>query len=103
MSGFRLPTGGLIDREQALNFTFDGKPYDGFAGDTVASALIASGIHLMGRSFKYHRPRGALTAGSAEPNALMEIGTGGRQDRPPPLDASFLRCPAGRQRIALVS
>ena len=80
MSGFRLPSGGLIDRNTELSFTFDKQGYSGFAGDTVASALIASGNHLMGRSFKYHRPRGALTAGSAEPNALMEIGTGGRQE-----------------------
>ncbi|NNE22712.1 MAG: FAD-dependent oxidoreductase, partial [Rhizobiales bacterium] len=80
MSGFRLPSGGLIDRQQSLRFTFDGKSFEGHVGDTVASALIASGVHLMGRSFKYHRPRGALTAGSAEPNALMEIGTGGRHE-----------------------
>ena len=80
MSGFRLPSGGLIDRDTPIAFTFDGKPYSGFAGDTLASALIASGTHLMGRSFKYHRPRGAITAGSAEPNALMEIGVGGRKE-----------------------
>ncbi len=80
MSGFRLPSGGLIDRDTPLAFTLDGKRHEGFAGDTLASALIASGTHLMGRSFKYHRPRGAITAGSAEPNALMEIGVGGRKE-----------------------
>ena len=51
---------------------------DGFAGDTIASALLASGQHLISRSFKYHRPRGVLTAGSAEPNALVTVGSGGR-------------------------
>ena len=80
MSGYRLPSGGLIDRNAPLSFTFDGRTREGLAGDTLASALIASGTHLMGRSFKYHRPRGAITAGSAEPNALMEIGQGGRQE-----------------------
>jgi sarcosine oxidase subunit alpha len=80
MSGYRLPAGGLIDRSSPLSFRFDGRTSSGFAGDTLASALIASGTHLMGRSFKYHRPRGAVTAGSAEPNALMEIGEGGRQE-----------------------
>ena len=80
MSGMRLSSGGLIDRERPLNFTFDGKTFAGYEGDTVASALIANGVNLMGRSFKYHRPRGCITATSAEPNALMEIGTGGRQE-----------------------
>ncbi|MGE0210645.1 MAG: sarcosine oxidase subunit alpha family protein [Parvibaculaceae bacterium] len=78
MSGFRLPAGGLVDRDKSLTFTFDGKARQGFQGDTLASALIAGGTHLMGRSFKYHRPRGAISAGAAEPNALMEIGEGGR-------------------------
>jgi methylglutamate dehydrogenase subunit C len=78
MSGFRLPSGGLIERDVPLAFTFDGKPLTGCKGDTVASALIANGISLMGRSFKYHRPRGAMTAGVGEPSALMEIGVGGR-------------------------
>ena len=80
MSSFRLAKGGLIDRGQPLNFTFDGKPIQGFQGDTLASALIASGTHLMGRSFKYHRPRGAITAGAAEPNALVELREGGRKE-----------------------
>ena len=58
MTGFRLDRGGLIDRSAPLNFTFDGKAFTGFTGDTLASALIANDVHLMGRSFKYHRPRG---------------------------------------------
>ncbi len=80
MTGFRLSKGGLIDRSKPLNFTFDGTAYSGFQGDTLASALIASGTHLMGRSFKYHRPRGAITAGAAEPNALVELRSGGRKE-----------------------
>lgn len=80
MTGFRLNSGGLVDRAVPLDFTFDGKPFKGLAGDTLASALIASGISLMGRSFKYHRPRGPITAGAAEPNALVELRTGGRKE-----------------------
>jgi methylglutamate dehydrogenase subunit C len=80
MTGFRLSTGGLIDRSTALNFTFDGKAFAGHHGDTLASALIANDVHLMGRSFKYHRPRGVISAGSSEPNALMELREGGRKE-----------------------
>ncbi|MGL4591809.1 MAG: 2Fe-2S iron-sulfur cluster-binding protein, partial [Aestuariivirga sp.] len=80
MTSFRLDKGGLVDRATRLNFSFDGKPFTGHAGDTLASALIANGVHLMGRSFKYHRPRGAVTAGAAEPNALVELREGGRQE-----------------------
>ena len=72
----RLPKGGLIDRSRSIPFTFDGETYCAHPGDTVASALLANGVRLMGRSFKYHRPRGVLTAGSEEPNALIELGTG---------------------------
>src|SRR5262245_37611264 len=72
----RLPVGGLVDRARALSFRFDGTPYRGYAGDTLASALLASGVKLFGRSFKYYRPRGVLTAGSEEPNALAELRTG---------------------------
>ena len=72
----RLPNGGLIDRSRSLPFSFDGKRYCAHPGDTLASALLANGVQLMGRSFKYHRPRGVLTAGSEEPNALMEVGRG---------------------------
>ena len=76
MSGYRLANGGRIDRSQPLQFSFDGKSYSGFAGDTLASALLASGETLFGRSFKYHRPRGLLAAGSEEPNALISVDRG---------------------------
>ncbi len=69
----RTPGGGRIDRAQRLRFSFDGRSYEGVAGDTLASALLANGIHLTGRSFKYHRPRGILSAGSEEPNALVTV------------------------------
>src|SRR5215217_3661181 len=76
---FRTEAGGRVDRTRPVRFTFDGKSYLGFAGDTLASALIANGVHLMGRSFKYHRPRGPVAAGSDEPNALVGvIGPNGR-------------------------
>ncbi len=78
MTSYRFSKGGLIDRSTALNFSFDGQRMSGHAGDTLASALLANGQLLMGRSFKYHRPRSAVTCGAAEPNALMEIGEGGR-------------------------
>src|SRR5450755_3384213 len=78
---FRLPAGGRVDRAAPLNFSFDGRTFTGLKGDTLASALLASGVHLMGRSFKYHRPRGVLGAGVDEPNALVEIDRGpGRRD-----------------------
>ncbi|NVK35186.1 MAG: sarcosine oxidase subunit alpha family protein [Rhodobacteraceae bacterium] len=72
--------GGLIDRSKSLKFQFDGRTYDGFAGDTLASALLANGVRLMGRSFKYHRPRGVVTCGSDEPNALVELRKGAYQE-----------------------
>ncbi len=76
----RLSSGGLIDRTKPLAFTFDGKSYGGFAGDTLASALVANDIKLVGRSFKYHRPRGIMTAGSEEPNALVTLRKGARAE-----------------------
>ncbi|AZO16326.1 sarcosine oxidase subunit alpha [Mesorhizobium sp. M2A.F.Ca.ET.043.05.1.1] len=76
----RLTSGGLIDRSTALSFRFDGKTFLGFKGDTLASALVANGVKLVGRSFKYHRPRGILTAGSEEPNALVELRGGARRE-----------------------
>ena len=72
----RLATGGLIDRSRPLRFTFDGTVYRGFEGDTLASALVANDVRLVGRSFKYHRPRGILTAGAEEPNALVTLRSG---------------------------
>jgi methylglutamate dehydrogenase subunit C len=80
MSGNRLDGEGAIQRNEPVSFTFDGKPYSGYAGDTLASALLASGVRLVGRSFKYHRPRGILTAGSEEPNALVELRAGSRRE-----------------------
>ncbi|MCW8307995.1 sarcosine oxidase subunit alpha family protein [Acidiphilium sp. PA] len=71
---YRLATGGLIDRSRTVPFTFDGKAMTGHAGDTLASALLANGVHLVGRSFKYHRPRGIVSAGAEEPNALVGVG-----------------------------
>jgi methylglutamate dehydrogenase subunit C len=76
----RLSTGGLIDRTKPLAFTFDGRSYAGYAGDTLASALVANDIKLVGRSFKYHRPRGIMTAGSEEPNALVTLRKGARAE-----------------------
>lgn len=77
---FRLATGGLIDRTRVLRGRFDGREIAGYAGDTLASALLAGGTRLVGRSFKYHRPRGTLTAGSEEPNALVELRAGARRE-----------------------
>jgi sarcosine oxidase, subunit alpha len=79
MSGaWRLAEGGRIDRARRLRFSFDGHTFEGCAGDTLASALLANGIHLVGRSLKYHRPRGILTAGAEEPNAIVAVGEGAR-------------------------
>ncbi len=77
---FRLLAGGLVDRSRTLRFTFDGRAYAGHSGDTLASALLANGVRLVGRSFKYHRPRGILSAGPEEPNALAELRTGARRE-----------------------
>jgi len=73
MSPRRASSGGSIDRLRTIRFTFDGRPYTGHAGDTLASALLAAGVSLFGRSFKYHRPRGVFTAGVDEPNALVTV------------------------------
>lgn len=73
---FRNPVGGNIDRHTTLNFSFDGVAYQGHPGDTLASALLANGVGLVGRSFKYHRPRGIFSAGSEEPCALVQLGSG---------------------------
>lgn len=76
MTSYRLPQGGRINRAEPRTFSFDGKSYRGLAGDTLASALLANGVQLFGRSFKYHRPRGLLGAGSEEPNALISVTRG---------------------------
>ena len=73
-------SGGLVDRSKRFIFRFDNKHYSGFSGDTLASALLANNVRLVGRSFKYHRPRGILTAGSEEPNALLTVGSGASKD-----------------------
>lgn len=72
----RAPRGGLVDRTRVIPFEFNGRRFDGFAGDSVASALLANGIRVVGRSFKFHRPRGLLSAGIEEPNGLLTIGEG---------------------------
>ena len=76
----RIEGRGLIDRDRAVNFYFDGHRYQGFEGDTLASALMANGVRMVARSFKYHRPRGVMTAGSEEPNALVTVGLGPAQE-----------------------
>ena len=76
MTGYRLATGGRIDRARPLRFVFDGTPMEGFAGDTLASALLANGVSTVGRSFKYHRRRGIFAAGLEEPNAIVTVGRG---------------------------
>ena len=76
---FRI-SGGLIDRKSALKFTFNGKKMEGYQGDTLASALLANGQKIVGRSFKYHRPRGIFSAGPEEPNALVQLRTGAAQE-----------------------
>lgn len=72
----RLATGGRLNRNRTLNFEFNGVPYQGLHGDTLASALLANGVHVVGRSFKYHRPRGIVGSGAEEPNAILQLGRG---------------------------
>ena len=74
----RIASQGILNQDTEITFYFDSKPYKGFLGDTVASALLANDVHLVGRSFKYHRPRGILGIGSEEPNALISVHKGGR-------------------------
>jgi NADPH-dependent 2,4-dienoyl-CoA reductase/sulfur reductase-like enzyme len=76
----RLDTGGRIDRSRTLTFTYDGQRLFGQVGDTLASALLANGKMVVGRSFKYHRPRGFLSAGIEEANGLFTIGEGNRAE-----------------------
>ena len=72
----RLPNLSRINTSKIVNFTFNGKPYQGFAGDSLASALLANGINVVGRSFKYARPRGIVGHGMEEPNGIMQLGSG---------------------------
>lgn len=80
MSARRLDTGGRIDRSRPLRFTWDGRELHGFAGDTLAAALLAANAGPLGRSFKYHRPRGVMSAGVEESGALVTVGTGARRE-----------------------
>ena len=70
----RLPNGGRVDRNKVLTFTFNGQQYKGYEGDSLAAALLANGVDVIGRSFKYSRPRGIFAAGAEEPNAVLQIG-----------------------------
>src|SRR5690242_580738 len=71
--GYRLASGGLIDRSRSISFEFNGGVFKGHPGDTLASALIANGVNLIGRSFKYHRPRSFYGAGSEDPNSMLAV------------------------------
>ena len=82
VQNYRLDKIGLVNREKKLSFKFNGKKYFGYEGDTLASALIANGVHLVGRSFKYHRPRGIMTSGSEEPNAIVQVNPGTNRTEP---------------------
>ena len=99
VNSFRLPIGGRIDRARPLGFRFEGRSYTGYAGDTLASALLANGVRLVGRSFKYHRPRGIMGFGPEEPNALMQLGTGARTA--PNLRATEIRLHEGLEAKAV--
>src|SRR5579883_1916286 len=97
--GFRTASGGRVDRAKPIEFSFDDVRYRGLAGDTLASALLANGVRLVGRSFKYHRPRGILAAGSEEPNAL--VGIGARESRfTPNLRATQVELYRGLQAVS---
>jgi sarcosine oxidase subunit alpha len=80
MTGTRLTEGGLIDRARPIGFTWQGRPLTGYAGDSLAAALLANGVRIVGRSFKYHRPRGIFAAGVEEPNAILDVTTGATHD-----------------------
>jgi len=92
---FRLPSGGRVVRDHPLDFRFDGKFYQGLAGDTLASALLANGVTLVGRSFKYHRRRGVYSAGPEEPSALLQLHQGARTE--PNTRATMVELVAGMQ------
>ena len=97
---FRTIKGGLIDRDNVFDFSFDGILMQGYRGDTLASALLANGVHLAGRSFKYHRPRGIMTAGSEEPSALVTVRGGGRRE--PNMRATMQELYSGLRRSAKI-
>ena len=79
---FRSSETKFLDKTNRISFKYNGKKYFGYKGDTLASALLSNGIHLIGRSFKYHRPRGIMTCGSEEPNAIVQIGGNGSFTEP---------------------
>ncbi|MCW1842407.1 sarcosine oxidase subunit alpha family protein [Prosthecomicrobium hirschii] len=93
MSGWRAASGGRIERSRPIEFHFNGRRYVGYEGDTLASALIANGVDLLARSFKYHRPRGLVAYGADEPNALVEVGEGARRE--PNVKATQVRLTPG--------
>ena len=72
----RLQDGARVVVDKPLNFKFNGKPYQGVVGDTLASALLANGVNIVARSFKYSRPRGIVGHGAEEPNGIVQLGTG---------------------------
>jgi sarcosine oxidase subunit alpha len=80
MQKYRLDKAGYINKDKKISFKFNGKKYFGYEGDTLASALLANGIHLVGRSFKYHRPRGFIGAGVEEPNAQVQLYSGSKTE-----------------------
>ena len=95
---FRLTTGGQIDRTRPVSFLWNGRSFTGFEGDTLASALLAHGERVVGRSFKFHRPRGILSAGAEEPNALVTLGKGARLE--PTARATLVRLREGLEARA---
>lgn len=95
---FRLSDGRCIETDKPLEFTFDGKKYVGYQGDNLASALLANGVRLVGRSFKYHRPRGVFTCDPHEPNALVQLRTGARQE--PNVPATMVELYDGLEAIS---
>ena len=80
MSAQRLQSGGRINRQQRIDFTWDDRPLKGYEGDSLASALLAANEKVLGRSFKYHRPRGIMSAGVEESGAMVTVGRGARRD-----------------------
>lgn len=98
LATFRLPRGGLIDREHSLTFRWNGRSVSGFEGDSLASALLANGERVVGRGLKFHRPRGVLSAGVEEPNALVTIGSGATRD--PTAQATMIRLRDGLEVCA---
>ena len=94
----RITAGLLTDAGRPLSFRFDGRTLQGLAGDTLASALLANGVRLVGRSFKYHRPRGIVCAGPEEPCALVDvIGASGREPNRLATTAARARRPGRRE------